>query len=38
MPGWTSPPLKSVLRSVTEPHAGAGSAGAGRAVGAGSDG
>lgn len=38
MPGWTSPPPKSVLRSVTEPHAGAGSAGAGRAVGAGSDG
>ena len=38
MLGWTSPPPKSVLRSVTEPRAGGGSAEAGRAVGAGSDG
>lgn len=38
MLGWTLPQLKSVSQSVTEPHVGAGSAGAGKAVGAGSDG
>lgn len=36
--GWTLPQLKSASQSVTEPRAGAGSAGAGKAVGAGSDG